>query len=87
MRTPVKTVRLWLKVIAHSKTDCGYVNGIKLFINDWENKTPTAIKRLCIQIKEVTVSNEVFAIAVFGKGATNFFKELDVDSISYTASG
>ena len=82
-KTPLKTVRQWLKVIAGSKADSSYVNGIKLFMNEWEHKTPKAIKKLCMQIKEVVESDEAFALDVFGKAPTEFFKGLDVDGINY----
>lgn len=82
-KTSVKTVRLWLMVIANSKTDSCYTNGIRLFMKDWENTTPVEIKRLCEQIKEVAVSDELFAITVFGKGATLFFDTLNINSINF----
>ena len=77
----VETLRQRLTVIANSKKDSCYINGIRLFLKNWDSKTLVEIKRLCEQIKEVAVSDELFSIDVFGKKGTAFFKSLDIESI------
>lgn len=84
-QTTVKNIQHWLMVIASSKADSSYINGIKLFMNDWDKKTPAEIERLCEQVKEVAVCEPAFAIAVFGKGVTTFFKGLDIERINHTS--
>lgn len=81
--TPIKTVRHWLKVIAHGKKDCCYVNGIRLFLNEWDAKSHRKIERLCKQLKEVADDDEAFAVCAFGAGATSFFKGLDIEAIKW----
>lgn len=82
-KTSVNTVRHWLMIIANSRTDSCYINGIRLFMKDWDKKTTVEIKRLCEQLKEVAVSDESFAIGVFGNGAALFFRILEINSINF----
>lgn len=82
-KTPVKTIQHWLMVITNNKADSSYINGIRLFMKDWDKKTPAKIKRLCEQIKEVVASDDAFSIYVFGTEATSFFKELDTEKIAW----
>lgn len=77
----VETVRLYLTVIANSKKDSCYINGIRLFLKNWDKKTIIEIKRLCEQIREVAISDETFSNSVFGKKGSLFFKNLDMESI------
>lgn len=82
-KTPVKTIKRWLRVIARGGKAPGYATGTKLFLNAWHKKTPAEIKRLCEQIKEVTLRDDVLSQTEFGKGATEFFRGLDLEQVNW----
>lgn len=80
---PVKTVRFWLTVITRNPAVNCYSGGIKLFLRYWENKSPAEVRRLCLQVREVVICDEQFAISVFGMAATIFFKPLVIQDIKF----
>lgn len=83
MNTPLKTVKHWLLVIARSRTGESYSGGVHLFMKQWHQKTPSEVIQLCRQLKEVANNNEPLAIALFGRGATRFLKQLEVQQINW----
>jgi hypothetical protein len=82
-KVPLKTVKHWLLVMARVKPQTSYTAGVKIFMRHWPAQNRKAIMRVCEQLQEVAIGDPVFAIAVFGQGAANFFKGLAAEEISW----
>jgi hypothetical protein len=83
MRTPLKTVKHWLLVMARAKPQTSYTAGVKMFMRHWPAQNRRAIMRVCEQLQQVAITEPLFAIAVFGKGAAEFFGGLAEEEINW----
>jgi hypothetical protein len=81
MKTPERTIKEWLKVIARRREFSAYTEGIRLFVRSIDEKSPEQLTRVCWQIKDVILSNPQLAVDLFGIGAVNFFEAMDMNNI------